>query len=70
MDSWSPWWCQPDTIPASVRTDPTHIPSVANASRRSMPGVGAAGTCASPRVSSTSDASPMSRSYAGVRARH
>ena len=34
--SWSPWWCQPDTMPGSVRTSPAHMRSVENASWRSI----------------------------------
>src|SRR4029453_4656555 len=36
-------WCQPDTMPGSVRTTPDHIPSVATACWRSMPGVAGPG---------------------------
>ena len=40
LDSYSPWWCHPDTIPASVVTKPAHIPSVATACSRVIPAWG------------------------------
>src|SRR5919204_1302908 len=43
VDSYSPWWCQPDTMPGSVRAVPDQVRSVAKASCRSIPGVGGPG---------------------------
>jgi hypothetical protein len=43
--SWPGWTCQPDQVPASVRDRPAQTWSSANASRRSTPGVSAAGRC-------------------------
>src|SRR2546429_672533 len=62
--SWSPWWCQPETMPGSVLTVPAQMASVVKASSRVMPGVEWPGLRSPARTSRTR--SVMAASLAAV----